>query len=57
MAMDEEREGNTLRYTEGLLQEGKEDEARQLLITYLKRKPNSAEAWWLLSQTLDDESQ
>ena len=55
--MDEEREGNTLRYTEGLLQEGKEDEARQLLITYLKRKPNSAEAWWLLSQTLDDESQ
>jgi len=55
--MDEEREGNTLRYTEGLLQEGKEDEARQLLITYLKRKPKSAEAWWLLSQTLSDENQ
>ena len=52
-----EREGNTLRHAEGLLQEGKSDDARQLLIAYLKRIPNSAEAWWLLSQTITDTEQ
>jgi len=49
--------GNTLDYAERLLGEGKYDEARQLLITYLKRNADSADAWWFLSQTIDDKEQ
>ncbi len=51
------REGNTLRRSEGLLQAGKRDEARRLLISYIKRVPDSADAWWLLSQAVETDSQ
>ena len=51
------QKNNTLRYVSNLLAEDKSDEARQLLITYIKRVPDSAEAWWLLCQTIEDEEQ
>jgi peroxiredoxin len=51
------REGNTLRRAEGFLQEGKKGEARQLLVSYVKRIPDSADAWWLLSQAVEDKAQ
>ena len=51
----QEPQSNMLRHTKKLLQEGKSGEARQLLVAYIKRTPNSAEAWWQLSQTIADE--
>lgn len=48
---------NTLEHVQTLLQEGKKREAQLLLVTYLKRYPTSAEAWWLMSQAVEDEKQ
>ena len=46
-----------LRHIEGLVKEGKKDEARPLLAAYVQRHPESARAWWLLSLLLTDEKQ
>ena len=48
---------NTLYEAKVLLKEGKHDDARQLLITYLKHNENSAEAWWMLSYAIEDKGQ
>ena len=48
---------NALQHVEELLRQGEHDEARGLLIAYLKRHADSADAWWLLSQTIDDKEQ
>lgn len=48
---------NTLEYAQTLLQEGKKREAQLLLAAYLKRYPTSAEAWWLMSQAVEEEKQ
>jgi peroxiredoxin len=53
----QERDSNTLRYAEQLIQQGKKQEARQLLAACLKRAPDSAQAWWLLSQVVVEERQ
>jgi peroxiredoxin len=53
----QERDSNTLRYVEQLIQQGKKQDARQMLVAYFKRAPGSAQAWWLLSQLVVEESQ
>jgi len=40
-----------------LMQEEKKKEAQLLLAAFLKQNPQSAPAWWILSQTLDDVEQ
>jgi peroxiredoxin len=50
-------ERDALEHAEQLLQEGKRQEARQLLVTYIRRAPDSAQAWWLLSQVVLGEKQ
>jgi peroxiredoxin len=39
---------------ERLLNAGKQQEARLLLVDYIKSYPSSAHAWWLMSLTLND---
>ena len=39
---------------ERLLSLGKQQEARSLLVEYVKQNPDSARAWWLMSLTLTD---
>ena len=43
-----------LQRIEGLLRAGKQQEARLLLMEYLKYNPSSAQAWWLMSQAVTD---
>lgn len=43
-----------LQRIETLLQAGRQQEARLLLLEYLKTDPNSARAWWILSQAVID---
>ena len=45
-------ENSTLRQAANLLKKGEKEDARQLLVTFLKENPNSADAWWLLSYTV-----
>ena len=42
---------------EALIQTGKQQESRLLLLEYIKSNPASARAWWLLSQVLLDINQ
>ena len=53
----QEWDSNTLRYVEQLIQQGKKQDARQMLVAFFKRAPGSAQAWWLLSQVVVEESQ
>lgn len=53
----QERQSDTLYEAKNLLKEGKRDDARQLLIAYLKRNEDSAEAWWMLSYAIEDKMQ
>lgn len=48
---------NTLHRIERLLSAGKQQEARLLLMEYIKLNPASAHAWWLMSLTLTDRNQ
>jgi peroxiredoxin len=48
---------NAVDLAELLIQEGKKQEARALLATYLKRNPTSARAWWVLSQAVETPAQ
>ena len=41
--------GNLLQDAEGLLREGKRQEARPLLVEYIHHHPASARGWWMLS--------
>ncbi len=52
-----EIQSSTLNKARNLLKEGKRNDARQLLIAYLKRNQNSAEAWWMLSYAVEDKKQ
>ncbi len=45
---------NILLRIERLLSAGKQQEARLLLVEYIKLNPASARAWWLMSLTLTD---
>ncbi len=49
-----EQSSKTLEYAELLLKEGKEREARLLLVAFIKRNPVSVPAWWILSQAVED---
>jgi peroxiredoxin len=40
-----------------LLRAGNKDEARRLLIPFLKENPNSARGWWMLSYAVDEPAQ
>ncbi len=53
----QERQSDTLYEAKNLLKEGKRDDARQLLIAYLKRNEDSVEAWWMLSYAIEDKMQ
>jgi peroxiredoxin len=46
-----------LQRIEGLLRAGKQQEARLLLMEYLKSNLSSARAWWLMSQAVTDLNQ
>ena len=46
-----------LQRIERLLRAGKQQEARLLLMEYLKSNPSSARAWWLMSQAVTDLNQ
>jgi len=46
------KEESILDQAKTLLQNGKSGDARQLLVAHLRRNPNSAEAWWLLSKAI-----
>jgi peroxiredoxin len=48
---------NILEYAELLLAEGKLQEARQMLSTFIQRSPGSADAWWMMSQVVEDPRQ
>jgi len=48
---------NILLRIEQLLSSGKQQEARLLLVEYLKLNPASARAWWLMTLTLTDLNQ
>ncbi len=48
---------NNLQRIEALLRAGRQLEARQLLLEYLQFDPNSARAWWLMSQAVIDPNQ
>jgi peroxiredoxin len=50
-------QGNVFQHAEQLLREGRELEARSLLVEYIRQDPTSVHAWWLLSQLLKEEGQ
>jgi peroxiredoxin len=47
----------TLSQAAELLRTGNQDEARRLLISFLRENPNSARGWWILSYAVDDPAQ
>lgn len=53
----DEQTAQTLRNAEQLLQAGKRQAARPLLAAALQRDPASVQAWWLLSQAVEDAQQ
>jgi peroxiredoxin len=53
----EEQSPQILEYAELLLDEEKKQEARLLLVAYIKRNPTSADAWWVMSRAVEDEKQ
>jgi peroxiredoxin len=55
--MLEEHTPTTLEYAELLLEEDKKREARLLLFAYLKRNPESGQAWWVLSRAVETPEQ
>ena len=50
-------ERDALQHAEQILRQGRVHEARQLLVAFLRRAPDSAQAWWLLSQAVADGKQ
>lgn len=48
------KSGNTLKKSLDLLRRGKADKARPMLVELLRKEPNNAQAWFLLSHALTD---
>ncbi len=52
-----EQNNQTLQQAEQLLREGKKQEARTLLVGYVRSNPSSTRGWWMLSFALTDPKQ
>lgn len=52
-----EQNNQTLQQAEQLLREGKKQEARTLLVGYVRSNPSSTRGWWMLSFALTDSKQ
>ncbi|CAG0992399.1 Thiol-disulfide oxidoreductase ResA [Anaerolineales bacterium] len=52
-----EQNNQDLQFAEQLLREGKKQEARTLLVGYVRNNPSSIRGWWMLSFALTDPKQ